>query len=210
MEPMPTRHPLFDPASQYSQARAGFAPEDKLRGYFRWLARCLRAETVQTLRLAAESGPRPALVLLAGTPETVVPAQVEVQWTPRKNAPGALRVRLRLINPSALSGRLTLPAPFRAFLLEPEVVERLSQAIEAPGQAGESVLPRVFSAEVVAGNLEVARVLSAVPELEGIVNADGSGTTSLAAIPPTSPPVEVVPPAVTIVVVIDNPTEPAP
>jgi hypothetical protein len=211
MEPVTSPHPLFNSESRYNYFRSGFAPEDKIHGYFKELARRLRHGDPVDMEAGQTSI---SLVLLADAPEQVVPALGYAELDPPSASSegtlpseGTLRVRLQLTD--LASRTVHLPASFRAFLLEPEVLDPLSRAIEAVGQSQEFVLRRVFAREVVADNLQVARILSGVPELEGTINTNGSGETSHLSVPSTQPSIGQLPDRVTVVVVIDHPREPA-
>jgi hypothetical protein len=186
-------HALFDDGSLYNQFRAGFDPAEKLQGYFRWLALKSQAHTILAqgdspqpaseppLQMAAEPAvPRELLrsapVFLADEPGRYRLATVEVVLNRRKGETGSIRLLVRLAEPAGLAGRL--PARFRAFLLDPEVIDRLRRAVG--GSAGEPVpdtLQKVFLDETVAGNAEAALILSAVPEMEGVISVRGGGAT---------------------------------
>jgi hypothetical protein len=62
-------------------------------------------------------------------------------------------------------------SPCRALLFEPEVVNRLDLALRATTfRSPEDVLRQALQRETMNGNLEVARLISAVPELDGEVD----------------------------------------
>src|SRR5262249_46286105 len=63
--------------------------------------------------------------------------------TPRKGETGATRLRVRPADPAGLAGRL--PARFRAFLLDPEVIDRLRRAVGgSAGEPAHDTLQKVF------------------------------------------------------------------
>jgi hypothetical protein len=67
--------------------------------------------------------------------------------------------------------RLHRPASCRAFLIEPEVLARLQDMVQKACHVGpDKALDHAFAAETVAGNLDVARLLSAIPDLDGEVH----------------------------------------
>jgi hypothetical protein len=59
------------------------------------------------------------------------------------------------------------PWRVRAFLFEPEVIKRVNVALKNTQESEANILRQAFQAEVIKENFEVARLLSAVPELEG-------------------------------------------
>jgi hypothetical protein len=61
----------------------------------------------------------------------------------------------------------------RAFLLEPEVVKRLRAILGAAAEAPPEHILHAFQHEIVAANFEVARLLTALPELEGEIQHPG-------------------------------------
>jgi hypothetical protein len=62
------------------------------------------------------------------------------------------------------------PLSCRAFLIEPEVLARLQEVVQkACDVAPDKALDHAFAAETVASNVDVARLLSAIPDLDGEV-----------------------------------------
>src|SRR5262245_50648849 len=199
------KHPLFDPASLSSRMRASVRAEDKMRGYFHWLA--ARAERLGArlppsppcsaeklrdfaARLQTTDGRGPALKVLDSVELRAWCIPTETSDT---RQPTLLQAVLRIVGePDGTwtvilfgnhvlleGGRLDdsrqqdAGRPCRAFLGEPEVAMRLSIALGSPADTTtESPLPRVCMREVLANNLEVARLLSALPELEGEIHLE--------------------------------------
>jgi hypothetical protein len=225
-ESVSLKHPLFDPTSLYSRMRASIRVEDKMRGYFHWLA--ARAKRVcgtpppSEPRSGAELRREPLVVSLCvperlpswqrycyvcGPEVGVLDRQEVSSWVLRagkreKRADGEFRgisADVELFITRERTGRPGLgmlvtdstddwlcwflsmdrenrevrfdredrEVRCRAFLLEPEVVKRLAEALRMQGAPEHSILDRAFEREVVATNLETARILAAVPELEG-------------------------------------------
>lgn len=190
---VPPEHPLVHPASLYSRMRASVHPEHKLRGAMHWLnARAKRERLAQAFPLSEEDLRRLAVRLEEDKPGITVldaqVAQVEVLLVlpDRQLFQGPISAQVLLVREEdgrrTLGLLLDLPTAFggaeleggseewrcRAMLFEPEVVTRLRSVLDAsPGVSENAVLRAAVEANVVAGNLEIARILSAVPELEG-------------------------------------------
>jgi hypothetical protein len=163
---------LFDPASYYNRLRACVRTEDKLRGFFHWL-------TVRDRHAPARGEPavRPGplrLVFSAERPEEALPADVQAGFVPddRGGAAFGLAVQLRQ-HPGDPPRKKTA---CRAYLLEQAVLGRLRSADPSLRDAADDILiGKVFHDERVAANWEVARILSALPELEGSLDERGRG-----------------------------------
>jgi hypothetical protein len=156
-------------------------------GYLRWVARTIDRQAGTDpvssdafAQAAASYQPKHLYFLSDGTEvtEAVRASQIEIIVEPPERP--AVRLTFQLDNPAAVVG--ALPAPFQAFLLEPTVFARLGKAVECSISVPEA-LGEVISA--VGDNVEVARILSAVPELDGELAPDGCGTATLV-IPPLS------------------------
>ncbi len=58
----------------------------------------------------------------------------------------------------------------RAFLIEPEVLARLQEVVQKTSAVGpDRVLDHAFAAETVSSNMDIARLLCAIPDLDGEV-----------------------------------------
>jgi hypothetical protein len=198
-EEKPRRHPLFSPDSRYSRMRSSVRPENKMRGYFLWLgARAVRRGIeARTNHLPGGALDQRALGL--EEPQVNVLDVLEVRplvlpltFKGVAAVEAASRAKLFVVREEDGANTLGLilrPVPdtlwdllrergrplsaCRAFLLEPEVVERLAAALQLPPERSsrEHVLRRAFAPETLTDNVEVARILSAVPELEGECSA---------------------------------------
>jgi hypothetical protein len=179
------RHPLFDPSSAYGRMRASVRAEDKMRGYLHWL--WVRAKRTQGPLPCASQRPEVErrelacrLEIVSGGPgievldalearaEALVAGPTEAILPPRFFADAELCLVREVGGPYTLGLLLWGAGLFRAahfrcraFLLEPEVVERLE------GHLGGRPYLDAFHPDAVENNLEVARVLAAVPEMEG-------------------------------------------
>jgi hypothetical protein len=59
-------------------------------------------------------------------------------------------------------------ASCRAFLIEPEVLARLQEVVQQTFEVGsDKALGHAFAAETIASNMDIARLLSAIPDLDG-------------------------------------------
>ena len=180
-------HPLFDPDSCYSRLRAAVPPQERVRGYFRWLA----AEHSRAALLgvaAAPAAPPPHLVLRVDRPEEALAAEVRVRLSPpgREERHVSLTLETRDYRPA---GRLTC----RAFLVEPAIARQLG---------GPGALRHVFRRETLARDFEAARVLSALPELEGGLEG-GCARFERVVLPPGCGELRALPGRVLVVVAVD-------
>jgi hypothetical protein len=188
-ESKPPRHPLFDPASTYSRMRKSVRPEYKMRGYFHWQkARAIRLGLPLPKREGRDQSQlRQLACRLAGgqSPDLRVTDALDVRpvWlSPRSQFHEGASAVLALV--SEADGKRTVgmwaelaeredrpPASScRAFLLEPEVLARLGELVQKTCAIGpEKALVHAFAAETVVGNRDIARLLSAVPDLDGEV-----------------------------------------
>jgi hypothetical protein len=190
IEKIASVHPLFDPTSLYGQMRATLRPAGKMRGYMHFLwARAKGATQAQQSGSRAGSngaihapGTRPSEAEVLDvwtaqatfcTTEAILPLdgleQGAIHLCLVREADGRhtlgcrTRVDELIRNPEEAGRWAETSFPCRAFLLEPEVVERLKSLLpEKPWQ-------EAFLAETVANHAEVARILSAAPEMEGEV-----------------------------------------
>jgi hypothetical protein len=162
----PSSHPLFHPASLYSRLRESCKPDDRLRGYFRWLAAQPVPRAVPPWR-----NPPPAfadaLVFRADRPDEPLPAAVSVALTDEGRS-RRLDIRFQLTDAGDHPGR---PVACRAFLLDADVLARLgaARASDLPSAVASAFRPEALR------NFELARVLSALPDIDGCVSAKGQG-----------------------------------
>ncbi len=211
---MSSLHPLFDPASLFGRRCGdGAALAVMMCGYFHWLehrtkrggvlapveplgAEELAALTHELLRAAPGSkgsvlAALPADLLIVGEPSPApegtrsgdVPSPGRAHLLIVREEDGGLTVGLLV--KSRLCWAKDRPLRLRAFLVEPEVVGRLAAALERSASSAGDILSRAFAADVVASHQEVARLLSALPELEGERGPDGVARFRRFPIPPT-------------------------
>jgi hypothetical protein len=99
------------------------------------------------------------------------------------------------------------PLRCRAFLLEPEVFQRLREGLLPSLRAREHGLAffgEVFDRAVVAQNLEVARILSALPELEGTFTSPWNFAFRRLPVPDVCVRFPSRPGPINVIVVLDN------
>ncbi|QJW98505.1 hypothetical protein [Frigoriglobus tundricola] len=191
-------NPLFDPLSTYSRFRRPMMPLEKIRGYFLELAE--RARKVRAERSHPDEG---ALAgLKPSEPSERVrhaESELEVVWdggnggasgpevhilAARSGLPltASLAAEPGKYDPSTettlfsvkLSG-LTWPgdeAVCRLFVVAPVVKEKLLALVPAQ-QPAEKSLNDVFAPKRLAGDPTLARLLSAVPDVDGWIAPDG-------------------------------------
>jgi hypothetical protein len=170
-------HIIFDPASQYNRMRRACDPHEKLVGFFDWLDHMKKrgvAPPIQVKKMVAALGP---LVIRLDNIDKHVQAYVEV---PRGD-----------ILPARYEVRFQLPktdwpppeTPCRVFLLEPETFNRLRENLAAenrplPDDDDEEAIRLLLREDFLENSAEATRVLSALPELNGTVGAEGQGSAS--------------------------------
>jgi hypothetical protein len=197
-------HAIFDPASRYNRFRRVCDPHEKLLGYFDWLAHKkkqqadLPAPWLETSPdLAARAGP---LVIRLDNVAKPVAAEVEV---PEGGVlGGSYEVFFRL---QKMEDRPASETPCRVLLLEPDTLGLLRENLASEGRQlprnEEKAIRMLLSEDCLETSLEAARVLAALPELEGSTDKDGEGSAR-AEIPFGCPNA---PPGTWIVVVYDPP-----
>jgi len=202
---MSTKPALFDPESYYNRLRVCVRLEDKMRGFFHWLSVrdcCAPSATEAT----GKRGPL-RLVFSAERPEKGVAADVQVDFV--RNELGQTSFDLTLQLPREAGGHLRKHTPCRVYLLEQAVLKRLRSVDPSLQSEADDTLPgKVFQNERVATNWEVARILSALPELEGPLDERGRGHFRSVPLPENCP-IRCLPADVHIIVVLGAPAEEA-
>lgn len=207
------KHALFDPGSKYNRLRAAVRPADKLRGYFHWLsaqpaappepggAGRVRGAAPMLLAAPAARAAGRRLVLRLDEPDEVVAAAVKPAVVPAEGGGKQLELTVELhdhIPP--------YPVACRAFFIEPAVLSRLTTLDKSfADRPPLTVLQTVFRPEWVGYNLEAARILSALPEMDGTVDQDGAGAFDPAPLPDACRDITAIPERVYLVVAIDGP-----
>lgn len=189
-------HALFDPDSAYSRMRAGFRQGEKLRGYSFWL-QCRKETAMRQLREEPARAPTEPATAPTGTNRSPEAAPRESRrplvlrvFRSAGAARGVAPPIGRLVDAGEVQagkeegdscGQLVLgwrdlpvrDSACRLFLVETSVAERLRRA-RPERRPGDNELAAFFTDEILRANLEVARVLSAVPDLDGVVDDSGS------------------------------------
>jgi hypothetical protein len=180
-------HSLFDPASRINSYRKSVSARDKMHGYLRWVARSAarQSETeivpASAFAHAAATYPNKHLYFLSdGTDVTgaVSASRIEVIAEPPERQ--AVRLRCQFDSSKVAVGKM--PASFQAFLIEPTVLARLANAVGHEAVVGDGMGVPTLLGEVlgaVCDNIEVARILSTIPDLEGDLAPDGRGEARL-------------------------------
>lgn len=212
-----TKLALFNPTSLHNRFRARVRAEDKMRGFFHYLHRRQKqAEQGQTQHrpdtVQAEEHPERSkeglskpgnqerrLVLWADRPETPLEATLDLLFG-TEDETRTIGLALQLANPSDFPAGTT---DCRAYFLDGPVVARLKATAAAEEGSSLSSLRDVFQDNLMARSSEVARLLAAVPELDGIIDATGAGIFRSFPLPESCATV-VLPEDVTIVVVISG------
>jgi hypothetical protein len=173
--PFSARH-VFDPRSIYFRMRASMKPEAKLRGFFHYLAVLHKRDEPSPgapgrMTSMARSNSPPRVVLSATNPESVLDADVALDLPRGVGNTRRLTIEFQLSNKAV---HPPSPVACRALLLTPGVLERLcgSEALRGPAAVRES-LARLFAGHSRQDSFEASRILAAVPDLDGEVDATG-------------------------------------
>jgi hypothetical protein len=231
-ESKPTRHPLFDPASTYSRMRSSARPEYKMRGYFHWQkARAIRLGASPPEREPGQEEERQSTLRLLtrrmavlGEPGgdfhvtdalRVVPVCLPRGRPDRDPFSGSLVLVAEAAGTRTVGLWLETHEPTReghrgacrAFLIEPEVLERIEDVVRKASEVEpDRALDHAFQAHIIAGNLDVARLLAALPDLDGEARGPLIHFHRL----PVAADFEVFPPRqgpLTVVLVFDDPID---
>jgi hypothetical protein len=162
---------LFDPASPYGRMRASMKPEAKLRGFFHYLAVQAKAQDRKPAATRSRNLRVVHLVVGAAEPGQELAAELRPEMADRFGGKRQLLLSFHLEDPACWPQAST---PCRAFLLTPGVLERLCGPDLARGaDIVRKVLTRLFAGQSGRDPFETARILAAVPDLDGEVDATG-------------------------------------
>jgi hypothetical protein len=200
---------LFDAQSVYSRMRASLKPDAKLQGFFHYLA-------VQAKNRARDEVSRPPgsagrtrelqlapLVLAADDPDQELPAQLWSELADRFGGKRFLQMSFQLKDASRLPAA---PAVCRAFFLTPGVVQRLCGPEATRGaETMRRALLEVFAGRGRGDPFETARILAAVPELDGKVDDRGFCKFRPVELPEQAQVLDGLPEHTAVVIVIDRP-----
>ncbi len=195
---------LFDAHSAYSRMRASMKPEAKLQGFFHYLAVQARDRHAPEPRRAPPPPPGAAvhLVLAVDDAERELSAEVRPELVDR-DGKRSLQLSCRLTDAADFP---PAPAACRAFILTPGVVQRLCGPEAARGgEAMRRALLDLFAGRGRPDPFETARILAAVPELDGKVDDTGLCRFRAVELPEQAGAVEALPEQTAVVVVIDRP-----
>jgi hypothetical protein len=188
--------------------RASMKPEAKMRGFFHYLAVLARerardeAQKPVLLRARTRDAHMAHLVLAADGVRDL-PADVWPELADRFGGKRHLQLSFQLRDPASYP---PAPAPCRAFLLTPGVVERLcgGDAVRSADSVRKALL-RLFSGQSPGEPFETARILAAVPELDGEVDETGFCKFRPVELPEQALIVDSLPEQTTVAIVIDAP-----
>jgi hypothetical protein len=206
---------IFDPKSDYNRMRSFFKEELKLRGLFYelkaareaqpqpGLAPGLAADDLAADDLAAaalETTDRCELVWLASDPGREVDAKIVDRFI-SDDETTRLWIRIRLLDQAAHRAR---KARCRVFLLTAGMIEQICgpNALQSRDWT-RSALRHLFEGKSQGEAREIARVLSAVPELSGTIDSAGECELSFD-LPAQAGDFDSMPEVRAIVVVIDR------
>jgi WD40 repeat protein len=163
---------LFDPASRLNRLRAGTRPEDRLRGYFHWLA--LQKQTDGGARPTPANRPPAFRVFAAGDPERSLAAELRLDFVPGEDGERRLALAVRLRD------RKDFPrqeVACRVYLLEQTVLRRLAERARAraSGERPGTAAAGPATARLHAGPV---RALAALPDGR-VVSGGADGTLRL-------------------------------
>ena len=199
---------LFDPDSPYGRLRGSLKPEAKLRGFFHHLAVTQKAKRGEARSRAFAADTERAgkavllpLVVSAADPQRPLDAELWLDLLPFGGR-GRMLLSFRLRQPADAPPRGTA---CRALLLTPGMLERLCGA-EATRSS--DAARRAVTALLAGGGggepFEAARVLAAVPELDGEMEEGGFCKFRPFDLPEQAAHVEELPSRTVVLVVLDG------
>jgi hypothetical protein len=191
-----------------------------MQGYFRWLVGCESAQNAAPLMTpapeqAATPAPAPYYAMaatpagerfhffLAGRQLTRLAAAEPPDFFLSPNFYETRTIELRFCLSGKTAPGVRPPATYRALLLETAVLQRLARAVGDGGAPAADFLARALDHATVTDNPEVARILSAVPEMNGTMT-DALAATVTMKVPPEARGILKVPDSVHVAVVIDD------
>jgi hypothetical protein len=201
-----TADQLFDPRSPYGRLRGSLKPEAKLRGFFHHLAVSQKAKRVEgrPLAFAAKTGKAPAplpQVVSCAKPEQTLDADLWLELVPFGG-------RARLLLSFRIRDRAAVPpegTPCRALLLTPGMLERLcGPEATRSSDAARRAISALLAGRSAGDPFESARILAAVPELDGEMDEGGFCKFKPFDLPEQAGHVDELPSKTVVVVVLDR------
>lgn len=197
---------LFDPHSPYGRMRGSLKPEAKLRGFFHYLAVLQKAKRAESrpLKFAADVRGKPptaSLVVTTAAPGEALDADLWLDLVPFGDR-GRLLLSFRIRDRKAIPPAGTA---CRAFFLTPGMLERLSGADSTrSSDAAREAVAALLGGRSAIDPFEAARVLAAVPEMDGEVDEDGFCKFAPFDLPEQAGHVDELPAKTVVVVVVDR------
>jgi len=193
---------LFEPTSPYGRMRGTLKPDAKLRGFFHYLAVQQKAKRAEPLRFSAKTGkPTASMVVSSAAPEEQLDADVWPELVPFGDR-GRLLLSFRIRDARAIPPAGTA---CRAFFLTPGMLERLCGPDSTrSSDAARKAISGLLSGQSAVEPFEAARVLAAVPEMNGELDEDGFCKFPPFDLPEQAGHVDELPARTVVVVVVDR------
>lgn len=197
---------IFDTRSIYGRMRGSLKPEAKLRGFFHSLAVAQKDKQFFSEARPARGRSKPPesveLVVMSGAPDEAVNVDLTLELTG-----GAGRGRMLLL--FRIKDRSRIPpegTACRALLLTKGMVERLcGHESTRTSELALRSISDILSGRADGDPFEAARILAAVPELDGKLDEGGFCKFKPFDLPEQAGHVDELPERMVIVVVIDRP-----
>jgi hypothetical protein len=196
---------LFDGESEYSRMHASMKPEAKMRGFFHYLAVLQKAKLARSrpVAIAATKLNSVSLVVAAGNPDEALDADCTLELAPGFGG------QSRLVATCRLADRPMRPpagSPCRALLLTRGMMERLCGAESTRSdESARKALSRLLAGRGDGDAFETARILAAVPEMDGEMDGSGFCRFRYFEVPEQAGHVDELPERTMLVVVIGKP-----
>jgi hypothetical protein len=196
---------LFDPQSPYGRMRGSLKPDAKMRGFFHYLAVMQKAKRAEfrPLAFAARTGKAPTatLVVSSANPDAALDADLWLDLVPFAGR-GRLLLSFRIRDESAIPPAGTA---CRALLLTPGMVERLCGAdATRSSDAARKAITNLLSGHSAVDPFEAARILAAVPEMDGELDEGGFCKFEPFDLPEQAGHVDELPSKTVVAVVVDQ------
>lgn len=197
---------LFDSRSVYGRMRASLKPEAKLRGFFHCLAvaKAKQGDPPHPPRARTKPPGVAELIVRSTAPEQGLDADLSLDLAPGAGG-GRLLVSFRIKDRAAIPPEGTA---CRALLLTAGMLERLCGAeATRSSDAARKAVAGVLAGRSDSDPFETARILAALPEMDGKLDEGGFCKFKPFDLPEQAANVDHLPERMTVVVVIDRPRD---